>query len=172
MVSAASLQTLRQVRELAERLAGLAAPDNLARIERTLAQPGASSRGPGPHPGGAATLAAVRQVFSRTTSRGSAVPRQPRAPERRRGAAGPRGAHAAHRAADGERAHRHPGRGDRRGRRHQHPAAPQRAAAGLTIHLAAALRPARRDRQFAATAVAGPRPPPRAGRGGFRQPGH
>jgi len=65
-VSAASLQTLTRVRELAERLAGLANPDNLARIERTLAHLERSSRGlertlqEAPQ-----TLAAVRQVFSR-----------------------------------------------------------------------------------------------------------
>ena len=65
-VSAASLQTLTRVRELAERLAGLANPDNLARIERTLAHLERSSQGlertlqEAPQ-----TLAAVRQVFSR-----------------------------------------------------------------------------------------------------------
>lgn len=65
-VSAASLQTLNRVRELAERLAGLANPDNLARIERTLAHLERSSQGlertlqEAPQ-----TLAAVRQVFSK-----------------------------------------------------------------------------------------------------------
>ncbi|MCK6387018.1 MlaD family protein [Zoogloea sp.] len=65
-VSAASLQTLTRVRELAERLAGLANPDNLARIERTLAHLERSSQGlertlqEAPQ-----TLAAVRQVFSK-----------------------------------------------------------------------------------------------------------
>ncbi len=65
-VSAASLQTLSRVRDLAERLAGLASPDNLARIERTLAHLERSSQGlertlqEAPQ-----TLAAVRQVFSR-----------------------------------------------------------------------------------------------------------
>ena len=65
-VSAASLQTLSRVRELAERLAGLANPDNLARIERTLAHLERSSQGlertlqEAPQ-----TLAAVRQVFSK-----------------------------------------------------------------------------------------------------------
>lgn len=65
-VSAASLQTLSHVRELAERLAGLASPDNLARIERTLAHLERSSQGlertlhEAPQ-----TLAAVRQVFSK-----------------------------------------------------------------------------------------------------------
>lgn len=65
-VSAASLQTLNRVRELAERLAGLANPDNLARIERTLAHFERSSQGlertlqEAPQ-----TLAAVRQVFSK-----------------------------------------------------------------------------------------------------------
>jgi phospholipid/cholesterol/gamma-HCH transport system substrate-binding protein len=65
-VSAASLQTLSRVRELAERLAGLASPDNLARIERTLAHLERSSQGlertlqEAPQ-----TLAAVRQVFSK-----------------------------------------------------------------------------------------------------------
>ncbi len=65
-VSAASLQTLTRVRELAERLAGVANPDNLARIERTLAHLERSSQGlertlqEAPQ-----TLAAVRQVFSR-----------------------------------------------------------------------------------------------------------
>ena len=65
-VSAASLQTLSRVRYLAERLAGLASPDNLARIERTLAHLERSSQGlertlqEAPQ-----TLAAVRQVFSR-----------------------------------------------------------------------------------------------------------
>ncbi len=65
-VSAASLQTLTRVRELAERLAGLANPDNLARIERTLAHLERSSQGlertlqEAPQ-----TLAVVRQVFSR-----------------------------------------------------------------------------------------------------------
>ncbi len=65
-VSAASLQTLTRVRELAERLAGLASPDNLARIERTLAHLERSSKGlertlqEAPQ-----TLAAVRQVFSK-----------------------------------------------------------------------------------------------------------
>ena len=65
-VSAASLQTLTRVRELAERLAGLASPDTLARIERTLAHLERSSQGlertlqEAPQ-----TLAAVRQVFSR-----------------------------------------------------------------------------------------------------------
>lgn len=65
-VSAASLQTLTRVRELAERLAGLANPDNLARIERTMAHLERSSQGlertlqEAPQ-----TLAAVRQVFSK-----------------------------------------------------------------------------------------------------------
>ena len=65
-VSAASLQTLSRVRDLAERLAGLASPDNLARIERTLANLERSSQGlertlhEAPQ-----TLAAVRQVFSK-----------------------------------------------------------------------------------------------------------
>ncbi|MDD3328447.1 MAG: MlaD family protein [Zoogloea sp.] len=65
-VSAASLRTLNRVRELAERLAGLANPDNLARIERTLAHFERSSQGlertlqEAPQ-----TLAAVRQVFSK-----------------------------------------------------------------------------------------------------------
>lgn len=65
-VSAASLQTLARVRELAERLAGLASPDNLARIERTLSHLERSSQGlertlqEAPQ-----TLAAVRQVFSK-----------------------------------------------------------------------------------------------------------
>lgn len=54
------------MRELAERLAGLASPDNLARIERTLAHLERSSQGlertlhEAPQ-----TLAAVRQVFSK-----------------------------------------------------------------------------------------------------------
>ena len=62
----ASLQTLKRVRELAERLALLAAPDNLARVERILAHLESSSQGLDrslkevPQ-----TLAAVRQVFSK-----------------------------------------------------------------------------------------------------------
>ena len=65
-VTEASLQTLKRVRELAERLALLAAPDNLARVERTLAHLESSSQGLDrslkevPQ-----TLAAVRQVFSK-----------------------------------------------------------------------------------------------------------
>ena len=62
----ASLQTLKRVRELAERLALLAAPDNLARVERILTHLESSSQGLDrslkevPQ-----TLAAVRQVFSK-----------------------------------------------------------------------------------------------------------
>ena len=65
-VTEASLQTLKRVRELAERLALLAAPDNLARVERILAHLESSSQGLDrslkevPQ-----TLAAVRQVFSK-----------------------------------------------------------------------------------------------------------
>jgi len=65
-VTEASLQTLKRVRELAERLALLAAPDNLARVERTLAHLESSSQGLDrslkevPQ-----TLAAVRQLFSK-----------------------------------------------------------------------------------------------------------
>ena len=61
----ASVQTLRQVRELTQRLTTLAAPENLARIERTLANLESSSQGLDrtlkevPQ-----TLAAVRQVVS------------------------------------------------------------------------------------------------------------
>ena len=65
-VTEASLQTLKRVRELAERLALLAAPDNLARVERILAHLESYSQGLDrslkevPQ-----TLAAVRQVFSK-----------------------------------------------------------------------------------------------------------
>lgn len=65
-VADASLQTLRQVRELTQRLSALAAPENLARIERTLAHLESSSQGLDrtlkevPQ-----TLAAVRQVVSK-----------------------------------------------------------------------------------------------------------
>jgi phospholipid/cholesterol/gamma-HCH transport system substrate-binding protein len=65
-VADASVQTLRQVRELTQRLSALAAPENLARIERTLAHLESSSQGLDrtlkevPQ-----TLAAVRQVVSK-----------------------------------------------------------------------------------------------------------
>ncbi|WP_374259585.1 MlaD family protein [Zoogloea sp.] len=61
----ASVQTLKQVRELSARLTALASPDNLARIERTLTNLESSSRGldrtlkEAPQ-----TLAAVRQIAS------------------------------------------------------------------------------------------------------------
>ncbi|MBP8265535.1 MAG: MCE family protein [Zoogloea sp.] len=65
-VAAASMQTLKRVGELAERLTVLAAPENIARIERTLANLESSSQGldrtlkEAPQ-----TLAAVRQLFGK-----------------------------------------------------------------------------------------------------------
>ncbi|MDD3353664.1 MlaD family protein [Zoogloea sp.] len=64
-VADASVQTLRQVKLVTERLAGLGSPENLARIERSLVNLEAASAGldrtlkEAP-----ATLAAVRQVLS------------------------------------------------------------------------------------------------------------
>ena len=152
--------------------AGLANPDNLARIERTLAHLERSSQGlertlqEAPQ-----TLAAVRQVFSRDNL--ARISRSLDNLERLSGEAVPlarEGRTLLTRLQTVERTHRHPA-GRPAKASPPAPAAAQRAPAGTHDHLAAALRPARRDRQLAAAAAGwAVANPCRPGRGGFPSP--